>query len=574
MNFGGVDMMRKVPCVLRDGVTLYADIYRPAGGGGYPVLLMRQPYGRKLASTVSHAHPVWYASQGFMVVIQDVRGRGDSEGEFSPFAHEAEDGYDTVEWAASLPGSNGKVGMYGFSYQGATQWAAASLHPPHLTAIAPSMTAANLYPGWMYAYGSFDLQSCLPWAYQLARDSARRAGDAEAEALCTEVMLNPAPALRQLPLDQGHPVLDKYLPAYFDWLAHPEYDEYWARFNWLDAFMEKPIPTLHIGGWYDFLLQGTLQSFQTLSAQEQSPKLFHQLHIGPWTHIPWGRKPGGMDHGPDADGQMHLRQAEWFRYWLKDEGESGLFEEAPVRYFEPWSKTWKLTKKFPFPGMEEQDSRTPVKHLYVSGSTLPANGASGGSVLTESKENISQSAAPDVFVYDARLPMSLASVLPADRSVQQDRYEILVYTGDPLEKEVEILGTPRVKVMCQAIDGPTDLVAVLSVVMPSGEARFLSVGRVEVGRAPSTSGVGEPEAADILMRPLSFRCPVGSAIRLELTGSAYPLLLRHPNGIPWTEAMKAGAGELAMAVVAVSSVPGAETWIELPLAEAYTDIKG
>jgi putative CocE/NonD family hydrolase len=563
MEFGNVTIQRKVPCVLRDGVTLYADIYRPADGKDYPVLLMRQPYGRKIASTVSHAHPVWYASHGYMVVIQDVRGRGDSEGEFTPFAHEAEDGYDAVEWAAGLPGSSGRVGMYGFSYQGAVQWAAASLHPPHLTAIAPSMTAADLYHGWMYPYGSFDAQSCLPWAYQLARDSARRAGDAEAEALCTRVMQEPGAVLGRLPLSEGHPLLEKYLPAYFDWAGHPEYDEYWTRFNWLEAFLERPIPAFHIGGWYDFLLQGTLQSYAALQRSgERTPELFHRLEIGPWMHIPWGRKAGGIDHGPEADGNMHLKQVEWFDYWLKDKRDNGLFEEPPVRYFETGSKRWVEARSFP-------DIARPnrTRRWYISGSELPANGSLGGGRLTEQLERIDDSSAPDVYVYDARLPMPLASVLPADRSAQQDRYEILVYSGEPLEQNLHLLGSPKVNVVCQVMDGPTDLVAVLTLLLPSGEARFLSVGRTEIGGMDETEGVSRWQEAEMVMRPVAVLCPKGSALRLELTGSAYPLLMRHPNGMPLKDAVKAGPDHLAIAVVAVKSGRGCASWIELPIAE-------
>lgn len=562
MEFGHVTVRRKVPCVLRDGVTLFADIYRPSDDQDYPVLLMRQPYGRRIASTVSHAHPVWYAAQGYMVVIQDVRGRGDSEGEFIPFQHEAEDGYDAVEWAASLPGSTGRVGMYGFSYQGSAQWAAASLHPPHLTAIAPSMTAADLYHGWMYPYGSFDVQSCLPWSYQLARDSARRAGDSEAEAICTQVMQNPGSVLQKLPYTQGHPLLEKYMPAYLDWAGHSEYDEYWARFNWMEGFLQKPIPALHIGGWYDFLLHGTIQSYLELQrSTKPTPDLFHRLEIGAWTHIPWGRKPGGVDHGPESDGDMHRKQLAWFDYWLKDRRDNGLFEEPPVRYYDPGSKRWASAGFFP-----EGTDATESLRWYISGSDVPANGASGGGRLTTNPEHIAGEAAPDVFVYDARLPMPLASVLPADRSMQQDRYEILVYTGEPLEHGLELLGAPRVKAVCQVMDGPTDLVAVLSLVQPNGEARFLSVGRVEAGEVNAPDGIGGWQTLNITMRPLAFHCPKGSALRLELTGSAFPLLMRHPNGVPMKQAAHAGPEELQIATVAIRSSNGQSSWLELPVA--------
>ncbi|MBB6732041.1 CocE/NonD family hydrolase [Cohnella zeiphila] len=562
MEFGNVAIRRKVPCVLRDGVTLYADIYGPPpGGGDCPVLLMRQPYGRMIASTVSHAHPVWYASRGYMVVVQDVRGRGDSEGEFVPFAHEAEDGFDAVEWAAGLPGSNGRVGMYGFSYQGATQWAAASLRPAPLRAIAPSMTAADLYHGWMYPYGSFDVQGCLPWAYQLARDGARRAGDAEAEAICSRAMADPGGILRRLPYDRGHPLLEKYLPAFFDWAGRPEYDEYWARLNWLEPFRKRPIPALHIGGWYDFLLPGTIQSYAALQGDaERSRDLFHRLEIGPWTHIPWGRKAGGIDHGPGADGGVHLLQVRWFDYWLKGERENGLFEEPPVRYFEPTARKWEEAENYP-------QGEGGGRRVYLSGSELPANGALGGGRLKERRESVDGAAAPDVFVYDARLPMPLASALPADQSARQDRYEILVYTGEPLEKELPLFGSPKLSVRCQVMDGPTDLVATLTLMLPGGEARLLSVGRAEIGAAPPEDGVCGWETAEIALRPLAIRCPAGSALRLELTGSGFPLLLRHPNGRPISTAMQAGPGDLKIAAVAVASRPELASWLELPVVD-------
>ncbi|NBD23834.1 CocE/NonD family hydrolase [Paenibacillus glycinis] len=554
MRFGDVVMKRNVPCTMRDGVNLYADIYLPEESGSYPVLLMRQPYGRKIASTVSHAHPVWYASQGYMVIVQDVRGRGDSEGEFIPFVREAEDGYDTVEWAAKLPYSNGKVGMYGFSYQGITQWAAASLHPPSLATIIPSMTAGDVHR-WAYPYGSFS-NGMLIWAFQLARDSARRAGDTEAELACTRIMNNPDAMLRQLPLNDRHPILARYCPAYFDWVDHPEYDEYWQSLNWLPAFVEKPIPAFHIGGWYDFLLDGTVQSYLALqeTSPRRSPELFHRLEIGPWIHIPWGRKAGGIDHGPEADGDMHRKQARWFDYWLKNKRDNGLYEEPAVRYFDLDAKAWKPADRYP----EHAGGRK----WLLSGSAKPANGALGGARLTETRAELDAEAAPDVFVYDARLPMPLAGYAPTDRSATQDRTEILVYTGDPFETGFGVLGAPVVNVVAQSMEGPTDLVAILTMLQPGGSARFLSVGRTEIGQ----SGDGGWHQARIVMRPFAATFLPGSALRLELTGSAFPTLMRHPNGIPMHGAHRAEECDLTIAVVAVKSRPGMESWIELPVA--------
>jgi putative CocE/NonD family hydrolase len=394
------------------------------------------------------------------------------------------------------------------------------------------------------------------WAFQLARDSARRVHDEETETACTRIMSNPHEMLQQLPFNDRHPILEKYCPAYFDWVDRPAHDDYWNRVNWLKDFVTAPIPTFHIGGWYDFLLEGTLHSFKALQNMGRTPELFHRLEIGPWVHIPWGRKAGGADHGSEADGDMHRKQAAWFNYWLKEERDNGLFEASPVRYFELESMKWREVDRFP----EGATGRC----WYLSGSNKPANGALGGGGLVSTAAAIDSSAAADVFVYDARLPMPLEGFAPVDRSSWQDRYEILVYTGSALEEKVRVLGAPKLGVKCQVMDGPTDLVAVLSMLLPDGRAQFLTVGRVEIGC--EAIGDGAWISAHIEMRPLAVELPVGAALRLELTGSAFPILVRHPNGIPMQEARHAGTGSLNIAVVAVTSREGMESWIELPLA--------
>ncbi|MGG1517903.1 CocE/NonD family hydrolase [Paenibacillus oryzisoli] len=555
MRFGDVILQRRVPCMMRDGVTLYADIYLPEETGEYPVLLMRQPYGRKIASTVSHAHPVWYAKQGYMVVVQDVRGRGDSEGEFIPFVHEAEDGYDTIEWAAKLTNANGKVGMYGFSYQGIAQWAAATLSPPSLVTIIPSMTAADIHR-WAYPYGSFS-SGMLTWAFQLARDSARRAGDVAAEQVCTQIMNNPDGIVRHLPLNDRHPILEKYCPAYFDWVNHPEYDDYWAGLNWLPSFLANPIPTFHIGGWYDFLLDGTVQSYLVLQKNERSPDLFHRLEIGPWVHIPWGQKAGGLDHGPDADGDMHRKQVRWFDYWLKGERTNGLYEEPPIRYFDLSSRAWLEADTFP--------THRAGRKYYLTGGDTPANGTLGGGLLTPHANQLHPQRTPDVYVYDARLPMALPGYAPLDRSAIQDRTEILVYTSESFAESLHVLGSPKLSVAVQSMDGPTDVVAMLSLVKPGGQALFLSVGRVEIGTDPDADGW---QRADIPMRPIGLTFPLGTALRLELTGSAFPTLIRHPNSVGMKLAHTVDDSCLDIAVVAVTSQPGLVSYLQLPTVNA------
>ncbi|MFB5677554.1 CocE/NonD family hydrolase [Paenibacillus terreus] len=565
MKFADVVIRRKVPCTMRDGVTLYADIYMPDETGEYPVLLMRQPYGRAIASTVTHAHPVWYASKGYIVVIQDVRGRGESEGEFEPFVREAEDGFDTVAWAAGLPGSSGEVGMYGFSYQGLTQWAAASLHPPALKAIAPSMCPADLYHGLFYAHGSFALGNHLPWAFQLARDTAQRAGDYETAAQCSRYMRSPEDMFWEMPLNEKHPILERYFPAFYDWIGHAAYDEYWEQMNWIADITAQPVPALHIGGWYDGYLMGTLQTFETLQSGA-TPECFHRLVVGPWAHIPWGRRAGGIVHGEQADGDHHLEQLRWFDYWLKGKRDADLSAELPVRYFDQLSHEWHMAERLPsvFAG-----EISPSEVFYLSGSQAPANGASGGGRLEKRLEDVEE-AVPDVFVYDSRLPMRLDSYLPSDRSAVQERHEILVYTGGPLAEELPLFGAPELYVQYQTLGGPTDLVAVLTIVSESGAARLLSVGRTEIcsEEAEISSNEAEMEngwrTAQIRLRPLAATLPAGSYVRLELTGSAFPLFARHPNGVKG-EVNTTGTSGLNIATTAVRSAGQAPSYLRLPV---------
>ena len=569
MEFAGVNVQRGAPCRMRDGIMLYADIYRPADAGSYPVLLMRQPYGRTLASTVTYAHPVWYVGQGYIVVIQDVRGRGDSEGSFTPFVQEVDDGFDTVEWAAALPDSSGKVGMYGFSYQGTTQWAAAAARPPHLAAIAPAMCAADLYNGMFYPHGRFAVGSFLPWAFQLARDEARRAEDGEAEQLCSQLMRQPNELVSELPILREHPLLASYFPFYYEWCGHPLYDDYWETRNFLSRALEEPIPALHIGGWFDNYLGGTLQTYEALQNLPQSSERFHRLIIGPWGHIPWGRKAGGEDYGPEAEGNLHEAHLKWFDYWLKGKGE-GLEQEPAVRYYELGSKTWQAAETLP----PTTNSSSPQGiTYYLTSNGKPANGASGGGLLAAGQPLVKTGPEADVYVYDARLPMPCSGYLPMDRSAIQDRYEILNYTSEPLTQAMRLWGAPQVAIWCQSMEGTTDLVAILSAVNPDGKATFLSIGRGEIS-GDGERGLTAWKPVTFAMRPLAMELEEGMSIRIELTGSAFPLFVRHPNGLATEQLPTAKPEQLRMTAVAVGRSESWPSWIQLPVIDAATEREG
>jgi putative CocE/NonD family hydrolase len=286
----GVRLERGVRCRLSDGVELVSDHYHPPAPAPNPTLLMRQPYGRDIASTIVYAHPIWFARHGYNVVIQDVRGRGDSGGEFYPFRHEARDGAETIAWLRTRPETNGRIGMYGFSYQGMTQLLAAVEQPEGLICITPGMTAHDLYHGWFYHNGALRLSSSLGWGLQMLKADARRKHLREASDKLERAWTNLASCSCVLPF-RSHPALHgKGLPQYVvDWFDHPEPDEYWSAMDVSQSLDRILVPALHISGWYDTYLKGSIDCFVALShhAGNDLARQNQYLVAGPWVHIPW-----------------------------------------------------------------------------------------------------------------------------------------------------------------------------------------------------------------------------------------------------------------------------------------------
>src|SRR5712671_5393213 len=228
-----VTVERNVAAKMRDGVTLRADIYRPKAEGKFPVLLVRTPYDKQWSSGFGHRA----AAHGYVVIAQDVRGRFESEGEWYTFRYESQDGYDTVEWAAGLPYSNGKVGMFGGSYVGATQYLAALAKPPHLAGICPNVTASNYHDGWTYQGGAFEQWFNESWTTGLAENTMQRRVESGQNAIAgaQKLPLSTYPIL-QTPSTEG------LAPYFTDWLAHPNYDEYWKQWSIEDHYAQIQVP--------------------------------------------------------------------------------------------------------------------------------------------------------------------------------------------------------------------------------------------------------------------------------------------------------------------------------------------
>ncbi|BCL38831.1 CocE/NonD family hydrolase [Nostoc sp. MS1] len=483
----------------RDGVRLDADIYRPDAAGEFPVLLMRQPYGRAIASTVVYAHPTWYAAHGYIVVIQDVRGRGTSGGEFQLFTNEIADGEDTVNWAASLPGSNGLLGMYGFSYQGMTQLYAAIAKPPALKTICPAMIGYDLYTDWAYEGGAFCLQTNLAWAIQLATETARLRGDKQTyQALFA--------ASRNLPLNNPE-ILQQLAPEsfYHDWVAHPQPDAYWQELSPKTHFQNVDLPMLHIGGWFDTYLSGTLHLYKDMAARATTPQ---HLIVGPWAHLPWGRKVGEVDFGNQAASPIDEIQIRWFDYFLKGI-DTGLFDNYPLYLFEMGSNMWQY-----------------ISIINISNQKIYYLSTTGLASIREDAGTLTQNPQPtehkDVLVHDPWRPVPSVGGHAAiasgvfERSHIDARADVLTYTSEPLTADLHLLGDVIVEISCTADQPSYDLCAVLSQVHPDG--RVLNVTQGYLHCPDGTNNITKK----IQLQTTCVCIPQGNALRLSLSAACYP----------------------------------------------------
>jgi hypothetical protein len=349
LEFGdGVRLERGVRCRLSDGTVLVSDHYYPAGDGPWPTLFMRQPYGRDIASTVVYAHPAWFAQHGYHVAIQDVRGRGGSEGEFYPFRHEGRDGAESIAWLRNLSACNGKIGMYGFSYQGATQLLAAAEQPEGLLCIAPHMTAADLYQGWFYHHGALRLSATLGWGIQMLREDARRRGLREASDGLEAAWVNLRAQAQFAPYGKHPAIAEPELPEYVrDWMSHREAGDYWAEMDISTRLEKIVVPALHIAGWFDLYLEGSVAGYEALRkhAGSEHAREHQYLLAGPWVHIPWGDRAGEAGLGEAANLDTDEVLLRWFNHWLKDSGEFS--SEAPVRYFALGPDVWRNANEWP-----------------------------------------------------------------------------------------------------------------------------------------------------------------------------------------------------------------------------------
>ena len=542
-------VQKNVPAEMRDGVTLMADVYRPAGRDAvhsYPVLLTRQPYGKDLPVATTYLNPIKAAQAGYIVVVQDVRGRYASGGEWEPSVNEFEDGYDSVEWAASLPGSDGTVGMYGASYFGMTQWQAAVMQPPSLKSMAPGITYGNYLNGAHMRGGALELGLRLYWSEGiLAPETVFRLYGGDRDELVRRlpalvgVVDNFPEAFETLPLEDL-PDPAGVVSYMFDALGQGVTSKFWRYLNVDDRYENVSSPTFHIGCWYDIFLGETLKQYAAMKAKAgrdgtRPPRML----IGPWHHtVAFPSLVGDLDFGFAASGlfvnyrgdvtDYHVR---WFDATLKGK-EEALEGQPPVEVFVMGENRWRGYEEWPVPGSREE------KWFLHPGGMLSRE---------EAEDN-----SPDEYDYDPSDPVPTiggALLMPSiyrpgarDQRPNEGRPDVLVYTSEELTEGYTAIGDVYATIFASSSAPDTDFVARLVDVHPDGRAINVTDGIIRASARESYPKPGEIEpveptpiepgrvyeyAIDLWATGITFGA--GHRIRVEVTSSSFPRWDRNLN---------------------------------------------
>ena len=522
---------------MRDGVQLASDVYRLEGAAPLPVLLARTPYNKdQIVAGVDTFNVLRAVQAGYVVVVQDVRGRFASEGKFKPHTQETQDGFDAIAWAAAQPWSTGVVGMFGGSYLAQSQWLPASNQPAALQAIAPSVSPSDAYEGCMYQGGAKVLHD-LMWVVGaiVPAEIERRIARGES-VLESEIPFDADGALTELPL-ATHPLIREYASFYLDWLSHPMAGDFWLPSSPNAGFDQILVPALNISGWYDIFLWSTFQNYKgmQLRGATKVARCNQRLIIGPWTHgnfsgsfpereFGWGASSAAID----LPG-IHLR---WFDRWLKDV-DNGIDQEPPVMIFVMGVDEWRTEADWPLTGTKYQSY-----YLHSQGKANALHG--DGTLSTELPTN----EPPDEYLYNPLHPVPTVggqvilpggnAMGPRDQSEVELRDDVLVYSTPALEQPVEVTGPIELWLYVSSSAPDTDYTGKLVDVYPDGRAMLLTEG---ILRARYRNSFTEPE----LMEPgtvYELRLNLwatanvflpGHRIRLEVSSSNFPRFDRNSN---------------------------------------------
>ena len=533
--------------VMRDGVKLATDVYRPARQGTpvderFPVLVTRSPYNKEGARGSGE----YFARRGYVVVAQDCRGRFRSEGSFYAFVNEGLDGYDTIEWAAAQPFSNGKVGTFGGSYLGWDQLHAAMYRPPHLSAMFVVVAGSNFYQDYAYPGGAPN----LGWSSWLLSNGARTREAPEALARLTKEGIREWYALPPAKRGEVFTGVPEFQKMFDDYFANPVFNAYWRQrgfYNQGYYSRIKDVPTFFVAGWYDYFGEGTLDNFAALSRRHKTPK---KLVMGPWPHGVGRAECGDANFGPEGAVDLQALMLDWFDCSLKDASPCATPPEA-VRLFRMGGGDssrddagrlrhggeWQPASGWPVPGTRAE------KHFLHAGGSLRTEPPAADAIAAE-------------FVFDPDNPVPTiggrythASPPCAQNQVPlNDRPDVISYVSAPLEAPLEVTGKVRATLYVSSDAPDTDFTAKLIDVYPDGYALILLDG---VLRARYRDGFqrakpmkpGQVYRVTIDLGSTSNLFAAGHRIRLDVSSSNYPRVEPNPNtwepAGAWTRRVKA-----------------------------------
>lgn len=513
-----VTVQYNVKVRMRDGVGLATQIFRPVSPEKFPVIVVRDPYSNGTTETRVKEANFW-ASHGFVYVIQSVRGRYDSEGHYYPYIYEVNDGYDTQQWAGTQPWSNGRVGTIGGSYLATVQWMPAPLRSPHLKAMNPMVTPFNYYFDVMYPGGAFALVSRIGWG-------ATMASRTNISGIFGLLQNN----LTHLPLINMDEAIGLELPHWKDWIEHPSYDAYWKLLDVESQVSDIDVPSLNVGGWYDVFQRGTLTSHAKMVSHGRTAeaRMGQKLIMGPWPHgLNTSTKTGDLDFGEESIIDLQSLQLRWMNHWLKGE-ETGIMDEAPVRIFVMGENKWRDEQAWPL------ERAQPTRYyLHSSGK---ANTPLDGTLSTR----LPRQEPVDSYTYDPMNPVPtlggnmLGGGGPREQGDVEPRSDVLTFQTGPLNADVEVTGPITVTLFAATSVRDTDFTAKLMDVHADGKVYNLVDGII---RARYRNSFTDPELAEpgavyeytIDLWATSNLFKKGHRIRLDISSSNFPRFNRNPN---------------------------------------------
>lgn len=534
-----------IPVPMRDSIKLSTDIWFPKGDGPFPAILVRTPYSKNGPTGMHVEEGQYFASRGYIWAVQDVRGRFDSPGDWTPARCEALDGYDAVEWLAEHPLCNGKVGMYGGSYSGIVQLLTAPLQPPHLVCLLPRVAYADMYKEWVYTGGAFALGLTLPW---MGVKMSTHTEQPEFYDLHTGFPTTPTGVLEQhyweLPIWDAVERMGRHHPSWREWLSHPTNDDWWKPMTLEDKYDRINVPTYMIGGYYDLYVAGMLKNFVGISQKgaTESARKGTRLVMGPWEHSLGFQgmvtRVAEVDFGPNVIYPMRESELRWFDYWLKGIA-NNLEREAPIKIFVMGENIWRDEYEYPL-------ARTRfVKYLLHSKGQ--ANSVFGDGVLNTLPPDDEP---PDQFTYDPRYPVPTAgghtccprvtNILtgPRNNINVETRPDVLVYTSPMLTEDIEVTGPIVARLFASSSARDTDFTAKLLDVSLAETGQPIALNVADgILRARYRNSFEKPELMtpgtiyefeiDLLHTSNLFKR--GHWIRLEISSSNFPQYDRNLN---------------------------------------------